>query len=98
MKLFNGLQRIMTGKFSQNVFRSFSKFMKNKYGLFNYLNCVRTFNSSQGNKRSNGLRKILKDQKLALEFFRDFETGTEAVKQACRSFGSSICRRSLHDG
>jgi hypothetical protein len=84
-KLFENLRRLMSAKFSQNVFRSFSKFMKEKYGKLNYINCVQTFNSCQGNKRSNGLRKILKDQRLSMEFIRDFETGTEAVKRACRS-------------
>ena len=85
MNLFNGLRRIIAGKFSQNVFRSFSKFMKTKYGGQNYLSCIQIFNSYRGNKRTNGLRKLLKNQRLAVEFLRDFETGTEAVKRACRS-------------
>jgi hypothetical protein len=84
-KLFECLRKLIAAKFSQNVFRSFSKFMKNKYGKSNYLDCIKVFNSCRGNKRSNGIRKILKDQRLSLEFIRDFETGSEAVKRACRS-------------
>jgi hypothetical protein len=84
-KLFNGLRRLMAGKFSKNVYTSYLKYMKSKYGKDLFRVGVKISHNTTGNKRVNRLRKIFGSKDIAEDFTLDLENGVEAVERACAS-------------
>ena len=83
--LFNKLRELLAIRFRRNVVTSFSTYMKSKYGKHLYPQAISIYQIRKGNKRSNQLRKLFKNQYLSVEFSRDYCVGSEAVRRACMS-------------